>query len=332
MADNNNKNKKYKCTCFLCGNIPDFLLSTNEETAKYLLKQISFLLWCDYCVEDVQSHDPRIGLCRICKAKIDYSYNFVTLLRTKFPLYKENIKRISVSPPTSLIDQPVKVRRLELPEETETEDSYRPIEVKVEIDDYHMYDQAYVNECNSINTENENKNDKNSQETDTDCLQHIVKIENCESENEAISDVVGTKAKNDEPQPKKPRVQYDRSNLQKAIDATRGGMSAYRASKLFSVPASTIRDKVKGRTVTKFNATVGHNTIFTKQEEKKLHDHIIYMADIGCGYSKKSIQCMAKDFAASLGKTLKNEQSSLSDNWFYGFTNRWPDLKTVKPQ
>jgi hypothetical protein len=38
---------------------------------------------------------------------------------------------------------------------------------------------------------------------------------------------------------------------------------------------------------------------------------------------------MAKDFADILGKKVKAEKA-LSDNWFYGFTKRWPELKTVK--
>jgi len=107
-------------------------------------------------------------------------------------------------------------------------------------------------------------------------------------------------------------------------------MSAYRASKPFSVPASTLKDRIKGRVET--NATVGPETIFSEQEERKRHDHIIYKAKIGYGYSKKSIQYMARDFAAYLGKHFKQEQTSLSDNWFYRFTNRWQDLKLVKPQ
>lgn len=55
------------------------------------------------------------------------------------------------------------------------------------------------------------------------------------------------------------------------------------------------------------------------------------MAKIGFGYNKTSIQYMAKDYADSLGKFVK-AQKYLSDNWFYGFTSRWPYLKTVKPQ
>ena len=122
---------------------------------------------------------------------------------------------------------------------------------------------------------------------------------------------------------------YDRANLQKAFEATQRGVSAYRAAKLYSVPPTTLKDRISGRV--SVDAKVGHETIFTLDEEQKLFYHITYMAEIGYGYNKTAIQYVAKDYADSLGKTIKADKS-LSDNWFYGFTKRWPDLKTVKPQ
>jgi len=99
---------------------------------------------------------------------------------------------------------------------------------------------------------------------------------------------------------------------------------------MYSVPETTLRDRIKGRVHKE--AKVGHETIFTMDEEQKLYNHITYMADIGFGYSKKSVQYMGKDFAESLGKAMKPDQKSLSDNWFYGFCKRWPKLKSSKPQ
>lgn len=61
-------------------------------------------------------------------------------------------------------------------------------------------------------------------------------------------------------------------------------MSAYRAAKVYSVPPTTLRDRISGRVAT--DARVGHETIFTSEEEDKLYQHITYMADIGFGYNK----------------------------------------------
>ena len=40
---------------------------------------------------------------------------------------------------------------------------------------------------------------------------------------------------------------------------------------------------------------------------------------------------MARDYAVSLNKSVKSKDS-LSNDWFYEFLKRWPDLKIVKPQ
>ncbi|KAH3804650.1 hypothetical protein DPMN_132940 [Dreissena polymorpha] len=83
-----------------------------------------------------------------------------------------------------------------------------------------------------------------------------------------------------------------------------------------AVPETTLRDRIKGRV--DVEAKVGHETIFTIEEEKKLYDHVTYMVEIGFGYTKKSVQYMGRDYW-SLGKTIKPDQNCLSDNWFYGF-------------
>ncbi|MEW8543568.1 MAG: hypothetical protein AB2693_08525 [Candidatus Thiodiazotropha sp.] len=79
------------------------------------------------------------------------------------------------------------------------------------------------------------------------------------------------------------------------------------------------------------DAKNGTGTLFSAVEERNLVDHISYMADIGYGYSKSSIQYMAKDYAESLSKEVKASEA-MSNCWFYGFMGRWPELKIVKPQ
>ena len=124
-------------------------------------------------------------------------------------------------------------------------------------------------------------------------------------------------------------MQYDRANLQRAFDATQNGMSVYKAARLYNIPEQTLRDRTKG--LVDLDATIGFDKIFSTDEEKKLVEHVTYMADIGYGYNKKGIQAMAKSYATSLGKTVKSD-TSLSNCWFHGFLRRWPDLKVAKPQ
>lgn len=53
-------------------------------------------------------------------------------------------------------------------------------------------------------------------------------------------------------------------------------------------------------------ATIGFETIFSAADEKKLVEHVTYMANIGYGYNKISIQYLAKEFAESLGRNVKS--------------------------
>ena len=101
------------------------------------------------------------------------------------------------------------------------------------------------------------------------------------------------------------------------------------AARQFSVPDSTLRDRTPW--LVDLNVTIGFESIFNKEEEQKLVKHITYMAQNGYGYSKSSIQYMAKDYAESLGKTVKAKQS-IRKNWFYGFIKQWPSFKVIKPK
>ena len=102
---------------------------------------------------------------------------------------------------------------------------------------------------------------------------------------------------------KKRKLQYDRGNLQRAFEATQRGMSVYRAAREYMVPESTLRGRTRG--FVNMAVTIGFETIFNKDEEQRLVDHISYNASIGYGYSAASIKYMAKDLADSLGKNVK---------------------------
>ena len=79
------------------------------------------------------------------------------------------------------------------------------------------------------------------------------------------------------------------------------------------------------------DAKIGFDTIFNKDEEQTLADHITYMAETGRAYNKTSVKFIAKDYANTLGKNVKAKKG-LSDNWLYEFLKRWPNLKFAKQQ
>ena len=123
---------------------------------------------------------------------------------------------------------------------------------------------------------------------------------------------------------------YDRDRLRLAYEATLNGMSVYRASRAYRVPESTLRDRTRKNVAV--DCFHGGETLLTHEEEKAFADHIQYMASIGYGYSKSNIQYMGVEYARSLGKPIKINQTSLSNTWFYAFMGRWSTLKLSKPQ
>lgn len=135
-------------------------------------------------------------------------------------------------------------------------------------------------------------------------------------------------------QEKSKRLQYDRANLQRAYDAFRNqNISVYEAARIYGVPERTLRDRFSGNVA--LDCKVGHETLFDFQEEKDFVEHLKYMAEIGYGYTKSMVQTMGMEYAQALNKTLStrlDDQTKLSNNWFYGLMKRWPELKLVKPQ
>ena len=79
--------------------------------------------------------------------------------------------------------------------------------------------------------------------------------------------------------PVRRRLQYDRSNLARAYEATQYGMSVYMAARRYSVPECTLRDRTRGNV--DVDARTGLGTLLTADQEQKLVTHISYMADIG---------------------------------------------------
>jgi tryptophan 2,3-dioxygenase len=63
------------------------------------------------------------------------------------------------------------------------------------------------------------------------------------------------------------RLQYDRANLQRALEAIVKGMSVYRAARQYNVPESTLRDRTRGNV--DIEAKISQDIIFAKDEEKK---------------------------------------------------------------
>jgi hypothetical protein len=107
------------------------------------------------------------------------------------------------------------------------------------------------------------------------------------------------------------------------------GLAVERAAKRFSVPISTLKDRVRGR-VDLDTVRSGPATVLNQEQEALLAGHLQTMAEVGYGYSRQETLNLASDYAFHLGAREKNHP--LGFDWFYGFMSRWPQLKVTKPR
>ncbi|WAR25275.1 hypothetical protein MAR_010979 [Mya arenaria] len=79
-------------------------------------------------------------------------------------------------------------------------------------------------------------------------------------------------------------------------------MSVYKASRVYGVPESTLRDRTLGLQPTGDLPYVGPGPLFSKNEESQLVEHVAYMTRIVYGYSRQEFMSLATDYAISLKK------------------------------
>jgi hypothetical protein len=72
-------------------------------------------------------------------------------------------------------------------------------------------------------------------------------------------------------------------------------MSVHRASVVYNVPLTTLRDRVDGM-ISIYTAKSGPASLLSQEEEAKLGSHIKEMAEYGYCYSRAEIIRMSSDY------------------------------------
>ena len=122
---------------------------------------------------------------------------------------------------------------------------------------------------------------------------------------------------------------YHAENLIKAFeDVTSKGLSVSSSARLHDVPEQTLRDRVKGN-VDPFDFR--RETLFTKEEEEGLVEHLEALAQLGYGATNQKVQDLAGELAHALGK--KVSPKPMSKCWRFAFLKRWGDrIKSIRPR
>uniref|UniRef100_A0A8W8JBF7 HTH psq-type domain-containing protein n=1 Tax=Magallana gigas TaxID=29159 RepID=A0A8W8JBF7_MAGGI len=106
-------------------------------------------------------------------------------------------------------------------------------------------------------------------------------------------------------------------------------MSVKKASKIFQVPDTTLRDRVLQK-VDPETAVFGKSPVLECFEEANLVQHFKTMAAYGYGYTRQECVNIAPEYAVHLGKRTMDKPFTMK--WMRGFLKRWPELKVLKPR
>lgn len=124
--------------------------------------------------------------------------------------------------------------------------------------------------------------------------------------------------------PAKKRKQWDNNSMQLAMEAVKSGrLGVNEAARTYGLPFTTLKDRMRGRVVHGTNP--GPRPFLDKQEEKLLTDHLVQVAQLGYGKTRKQVLNTVENVAREKG-VLQADRKKLSSGWFRRFMERNPDL------
>lgn len=130
---------------------------------------------------------------------------------------------------------------------------------------------------------------------------------------------------------KKKRVQYSPENMALAIEAVRNGMGKSMASRTYSVPKTTLLDKLANR-VPLEPTKHGPKPVLTKAEESTLVNYANLMAEIGYPITRKELCFEVKRIMDMDGRKTPFKDNLPGYDWYTAFMKRHSKLSERIPQ
>lgn len=121
----------------------------------------------------------------------------------------------------------------------------------------------------------------------------------------------------------KPRRKYTEGDLQNAIRAINNGSSVYKASRVYNIPETTLRDK---RDKKYFGDRPGRKTILTKSEETKIVDWIHCLGKQGFPVSKEQLKQGVAKLVENLDRPNTFKDGMPGKHWLAKFLARHPTV------
>ena len=127
------------------------------------------------------------------------------------------------------------------------------------------------------------------------------------------------------------RKLWSNESMISAISSVQKGTNLRESAKLHNVPVETLRRRIIGDVDN--DCKPGPATVLTKDEEAKLVEYIVSMADMGFGLTKEDIRRLAFRIADSSGRAHPFHDGMAGRAWLTGFMVRHPNLtaRTAQP-
>ena len=96
------------------------------------------------------------------------------------------------------------------------------------------------------------------------------------------------------------------------------------AARLYNIPTETLRRHVSG--AVSLHCRPGPATVLTEEEEEKLANYLVKMADIGFRVTREGIMGIAYSIVEKTGRSHPFKNGTAGRAWFEGFMRRHPNL------
>ena len=125
---------------------------------------------------------------------------------------------------------------------------------------------------------------------------------------------------------KSDRFKWEKSAMQNAIAAVKGGSTIRKAAREYSVPRSTLHRAIKGNVET--GKRGGFSTVFTIEEEEEIVQHARKMPSLMHGLTPEKLKSLVYEFADLNNKKhpFSNVAKKAGQDWLNGFLRRHPEL------
>lgn len=128
------------------------------------------------------------------------------------------------------------------------------------------------------------------------------------------------------------KASWTLEELQAAIAAIKNGRSVRGVSQTFNIPRSTLQKRIK--TNDSSAPSLGRSSVFSKQQEKVLADHVVHLSNLYYGITKEEIKKCAYKYAEKnkIKCSFNKQKQCAGDDWLNGFLKRNGAISLRKPE